>query len=167
MAKPRNDRFGLSPSSYKSLHRKWSDMIQRTKNPKNINYHNYGGRGISVCNEWIDSSTFILWGKNTGYKEGLQIDRIDSNGNYCPENCRFVTPSEQQSNRRKPETWGIYPKGNRYCVSIGRNYKLYYGGRFGDIESAIKQRDLLLTRINNNDHSLISQKNETSKRTDH
>lgn len=75
-------------------------MKQRCLNPNNSNYKNYGGRGISICNEWINNTTsFYLWALNNGYNDGLTIDRIDADGNYEPTNCRWITNKEQQRNR--------------------------------------------------------------------
>lgn len=83
------------------LYANWFSMIDRCTNPKNEGYHRYGGRGISVCDEWASSfKKFIEWGMQNGYKKGLQLDRIDNNGNYSPENCRFVTVKENSKNRR-------------------------------------------------------------------
>lgn len=75
-------------------------MKSRCYNKNNNKYKNYGGRGISVCNDWRnDFSKFFSWAKNNGYKKGLTIDRIDVNGNYCPENCRWVDYKQQARNK--------------------------------------------------------------------
>ena len=64
----------------------------------------YGGRGITICKEWMDVKNFSEWAYKNGWKQGLSIDRIDNDGNYCPENCRWVSISE---NSRKKKTTKI------------------------------------------------------------
>lgn len=79
----------------------WQSMVQRTQCPGATGYKNYGGRGIAVCDRWKDSFENFL--ADMGERpEGTSIDRIDVDGNYEPGNCRWATPKQQQSNRRKP-----------------------------------------------------------------
>ena len=76
-------------------------MMDRCYNQKALDFHNYGGRGIVVCDEWkFDSKAFISWAKSSGWKRGLQIDRIEVNGPYSPANCRWVTSRQNNRNRR-------------------------------------------------------------------
>ena len=80
----------------------YKDMIRRCYSPECISYENYGGRGITVCEEWKnDIFSFRSWAMNNGYEKGLQIDRINNEGNYCPDNCRFVTKDENNKNTRR------------------------------------------------------------------
>ena len=79
----------------------WNNMKDRCYNKNSKSYHNYGARGIIVCEEWINSyENFSTWAKANGYEEGLSIDRINVNGNYEPSNCRWVTIKEQANNTR-------------------------------------------------------------------
>lgn len=77
------------------------NMKQRCYNPSTPKYHNYGGRGITICPEWLsDFGLFKNWSIENGYAENLTIDRIDNDKNYSPFNCRWITNSDQQLNKR-------------------------------------------------------------------
>ena len=78
----------------------WCGMKGRCNNRNNDDYERYGGRGISVCNEWNDDfASFRDWALSNGYADGLTIDRINVDGSYCPDNCRWVGVAEQANNR--------------------------------------------------------------------
>lgn len=77
------------------LYRTWSNMKQRCYNPNSCSFDRYGKKGIVVCDEWLnDFKAFYDWSIENGYDDNLTIDRIDSSGNYCPENCQWITNSE-------------------------------------------------------------------------
>ncbi len=88
-------RHGLTRSPLMVM---WTSMIKRCSNPKSKSWHRYGGRGITVCPEWYDFSVFAAWALANGYAVGLQIDRIDNDSGYRPDNVRFVTRYVQQRN---------------------------------------------------------------------
>lgn len=81
------------------LYKIWNGMMARTSSPASTFYGRYGGRGIKVCEEWGDVHSFIEWATAYGYAPGLQIDRIDNDGDYSPLNCRWVTSAVNCRNR--------------------------------------------------------------------
>jgi hypothetical protein len=109
-------------------------MIDRCLNTNNSNFHNYGGRGIVVCLEWIrNKESFIEWALANGYHENLTIDRIDVNGGYNPGNCRWATPQQQAQNKRatKYVTYrGEQKKLFEWCELLGLDYKTTYNRLF-------------------------------------
>lgn len=109
-------------------------MRKRCENKNHVSYCNYGGRGISVCQEWKESfKSFYSWAMNNGFKDGMTIERIDNNGNYSPENCKLIPKSEQSKNRRncifltyKNQTMGLKEWSKIIGVSYGCLLKRYH-----------------------------------------
>lgn len=85
------------------LHNIWKGMRQRCQYEGHTKYWNYGGRGIKVCEDWQTFPAFRYWALANGYEETLTLDRIDCDGNYAPDNCRWVSYKLQNLNRRM---WG-------------------------------------------------------------
>lgn len=114
-------------STPKRLHKIWEHMKWRCCNPNCEQYKNYGGRGITICAEWSNYAAFREWALTHGYADNLTIERIDVNGNYCPENCTFI-PNEQQVLNRRPFK-SKYFNGERVsikqlCLEHGIDYSV-------------------------------------------
>ena len=86
---------------YTRLYDIWCGIKKRCFNLKSINYKYYGGRGITICNEWLEFIPFRDWSLSHGYQEGLEIDRRDNNLGYSPENCRWTTHQENMRKTRQ------------------------------------------------------------------
>lgn len=127
----------------KKLHITWKGIIQRCTNPTHKDYKDYGGRGITVCKEWLNVENFIDDMIKT-YQSGLSIDRINPNGNYEPNNCRWATKTTQSRNTRLlriDNTTGyrgiVAVKGTtRFVARIRVNKKIYIGTYNTAIEAA-------------------------------
>ena len=133
----RNTTHGLNGTRIYNI---WAGIKDRTLKPKNKHYHYYGGRGIKICDEWKnDFMSFYTWAMSNGYEEnkGLSIDRIDNDGNYCPENCKWTTRTIQARNQRKRRDNTSGYKGvcfkkerNKYVAQICVNKNYIYLGYF-------------------------------------
>ena len=112
------------------IYRIWGCMKARCYRPSHPWYHRYGARGIAVCSEWKDSFVnFFNWAMSHGYTDKLSIDRVNNDGNYCPENCRFVTQREQirnRSNSRKTTIYGETKSLKEWADEYGLEYQTVY-----------------------------------------
>lgn len=136
------DRHFMSNSpEYKT----WEMMIQRCTNPKYGPYNYYGGRGIKVCDEWLDFKNF--WKDMGDRPKGKTIDRKDVNGDYCKSNCQWATKSEQTYNTRKRTDntsgfCGVYyhKASNKWMAAINLGGKQKYLGLYVDQQDALAAR---------------------------
>ncbi len=134
------------------LYNIWSNIKDRTLNPKNKRYSDYGGRGTTLCEEWLDVQNFYDWAMSNGYSDELSIDRIDNDGNYCSENCRWTTQTIQSRNQRirKNNTSGFkgvsFSKDNNsFRVKISVNNKSMHIGYFPTaVEGAIAYNNYII-----------------------
>lgn len=114
----------------KRLYNIWKNMKQRCYCPECERHKDYGKRGIEICKEWRDDfDNFADWAKENGYIIGLTIERKDVNGNYCPENCCWITRAEQARNKRDTiivEYKGIRKPLIEWCEELGLTYDTVY-----------------------------------------
>jgi hypothetical protein len=145
--KHRSYKHGLSRTRQFKI---WQHIRSRTMSPSNDRYHRYGGRGIKLCDEWMDFVNFYNWSLSNGYSDKLTIDRINNEDNYCPENCRWVTRQLNSKNmsiypmtriRKHGKGWQARGMSTSKCL-----------GTFPTIEEARKARDeydKIIIQLNN------------------
>lgn len=105
------------------LHKIWAGMFERCYRKNHVHYKDYGGRGIKVCEKWKDFDSFREWAIKNGYNETLTIDRINNDGDYEPNNCRWVTFLEQANNKRSNHF--IFVNGVRMTLAeCSRTYNI-------------------------------------------
>ena len=113
--------------SYHPLYRVWEAMMSRCTNPNDSSYEGYGRRGIKVCDEWSDyPARFCKWAMKAGYRKGLTLDRVDNDKGYSPDNCAWVSNSDQLFNckpKGKNRFVGVYKaveRTNLWQVRVGK-----------------------------------------------
>ena len=133
-ARERNTKHGERRSR---LYRIYSNMMLRCYNKNNDNYRYYGGKGVKVCDEWRGengSTNFCKWAKKNGYQIHLTLDRIDSNGNYSPDNCRWVTIKQQQNNKSNNVHYNL-----NGTIKTKAEWADYFGVKYSTFQTMIKR----------------------------
>lgn len=123
-------------------------MMQRCNNPKAPGYESYGGRGITICDEWLGENGFINfynWAISNGYSDELTIDRIDVNGNYEPSNCRWVTIREQNYNKRSTHYITAFGKTQSMAEWV-KEYRLNKSTFYARIKAGWNPEDAILLK---------------------
>ena len=139
----------------------WNGMCRRCNNPKDISYKNYGGRGITVCEEWLDIRNFVDWAEKTYPNiEGYTLDRIDNDKGYNPDNCRWADRTTQSINQRMKSnnTSGFvgivwYKITSKWVAQITVNKIVIHLGYFDSVQEAVLARDNYIIQ-NNLPHKL-------------
>lgn len=147
-----NKSHGLSKHD---IYKRWGSMINRCENQNDASYPRYGGKGISVCQKWRhDFMTFYNWAISTGFKKELEIDRIDSKGNYEPSNCQWISPLENNkkdslklTDKEIYKIVALYKTGYWTCRALGKKFNVSKWL----ISKTIKQNGLQVVNKRNTD----------------
>lgn len=155
---------GSHHDSKERLYRIWCLMYLRCYNANFTRYRDYGGRGITICSEWLRNyENFRSWALTNGYSDDLSIDRIDVNGNYEPSNCRWATMKEQHRNRRgygKIKYQGISTYKHGYGANVSENGKrVHVAFHKNDIGWLVNKRNEYIMK-HNLDYSLQEYKHD-------
>lgn len=139
------------------LYKMWDNMIRRCSIPTTKGYKHYGGKGVSVFKDWLNYEVFHQWAISNNYSEGLSIDRINSELNYEPSNCRFIAISDQQANRSSSRGTskyiGVYLKQNQWAAQVKYKGKTNHIGYFTTELEAAQKRDKFI-KLNKLPHKL-------------
>ena len=140
--KNKSEKSKIHGMTNTKLYGVWNGMINRCENPNTTAYKDYGKKGISVCEEWHNASIFFEWAIKNGYKEGLQIDRINTQGNYCAENCRWVDRIQNANNKTN----------NKYIEYNGETKTMaewarYFGVNYKNLSRNLKKGYSLIQAI--------------------
>lgn len=137
---------------YPKEYRAWKNMKTRCNNSNYHSYHRYGGRGIKVCSRWNDSFINFYEDMGDAPSKNHQLDRIDNNRDYSPDNCHWVTPKENSNNRKKYNNktgyTGVFYREskNQYEVSVCINRRPKHIGTFKTLQEAVNGRkDFILS----------------------
>ena len=155
----KNKKHGMTSTK---LYGVWNSIKTRCTNTNSKSYKDYGARGIRICEEWKESSNFFEWALANGYKNGLEIDRIDVNGNYEPSNCRWVAREQNSNNKRN----------NKYIEYNGETKTLAEWSRYFDVNYKNLSRNLIkgysfdeaVKRIKSGERTHMGSKNWKSNR---
>lgn len=148
------DKGGSESGKRTKLYRVWLGIRDRCNNPNNISYNRYGAKGVSICKEWEDFSTFKKWSEDNGYKDGLSIDRIDSKIGYEPNNCRWADSYTQANNTCK----NLFVKAEGECLTISqwaRKLNIKYHFLYGALKSRKGRNNLMKYFPNSKEQDLI------------
>lgn len=140
----RNLKHNLSKTR---LYKIWQGMKKRCYNVNSKTYKNYGGRGIIICQDWLnDFANFYDWAVNNGYTNNLSIDRINVNGNYEPSNCRWITNKEQSNNKRNNH-YITFDKETHTMAEWAKIYNINYKLLFSRLKKGWDFEKILNTKV--------------------